>query len=149
MAEAADQLVIDASIAVAWHLKDEEHSDLARQLLHELAAGELQFVAPEHIRYEVPNAITVAAQHRSRLSQAEAQLAVAEFIDLDIPTVTDDALLVAAQSLAFQYGCASYDGLYLALTERLNLRLITADRKFYVLVSTHPLVRWIACSPTT
>ena len=52
-------------------------------------------------------------------------------------------LLVAAQSLAFQYGCAFYDGLYLALAERLNLRLITADRKFYDLVSVHPLVLWI------
>jgi predicted nucleic acid-binding protein len=148
MAEAADQLVLDASIAVAWHLKDEDHSDLARQLLTALTGGELQFVAPEHIRYEVPNAITVAA-NRSRLSQAEARLALAEFIDLEIPTVTDDALLVAAQSLAFHYGCAFYDGLYLALAERLNLRVITADRKLYNLVATHPLVLWITDYPGT
>ena len=33
MAKAADQLVLDASLAVAWYLKDEEHSGLARQVL--------------------------------------------------------------------------------------------------------------------
>lgn len=142
MAAAIDELVLDASLAVAWHLKDEEHSDLARQFLPALVAGELKFVAPQHIRYEVPNAITVAA-FRSRLSRAEARLALAEFHGLDIPTVTDAALVVAAQGLAFQYGCALYDGLYLALAERLNLRLITADRKLYNTVSTHPLVVWI------
>jgi predicted nucleic acid-binding protein len=66
-----------------------------------------------------------------------------EFLELHIPTVSDDDLLRAARALAYQYGCAFYDGLYLALADRLNLRLITADRKLYELVWTHPLVLWI------
>ncbi len=147
MAAAANELVLDASLAVAWHLKDEEHSDLARRFLTAFVAGELTFVAPQHIRYEVPNAITVAA-YRARLSQAEARLTLAEFLGLDIPTVTDTALVVAAQDLAFHYGCALYDGLYLALAERIDRRLITADRKLFNLVSSHPLVVWLTDYPT-
>ncbi len=145
MAAATNQLVLDASIAVAWHLRDEEHSNRAHQLLDSLIAGELRLVAPQHIHYEVSNAITVAAQRREpRLSREEARLGLVEFLKLDIPTVSDDALLSTAQSVAFQYGCAFYDGLYLALAERLDIPLITADRKLYLLVSTHPLVLWIA-----
>ena len=144
MAQAADELVLDASIGIKWHLADEEHSDLAQNLLRQYRTGDVGLVAPAHIHYEVFNALLVASLlRRPRLTPEDAIAATDEFLRLAIPTVTDDALLRAARALVYRWGCAFYDGLYLALAERLNRRLITADRKLYTLVSTHPLVLWI------
>ncbi len=142
MASATNQLVLDASLGVKWNLADEDHSDLAQDLLRQYRAGEVGLIAPEHIHYEVFNALTVASRRR-RLTQEEAVVATDEFLRLLIPTVADAALLRAARTLAYRWGCAFYDGLYLALAERLNIRLITADRKFHTLIASHPLVLWI------
>jgi predicted nucleic acid-binding protein len=144
MASAGDRLVLDASIAFKWHLADEEHTDLAQALLVTYLTGDVGLVAPTHIHYEVFNALMVASRLRTpRLSQQAAIEATEEFLELRIPTITDDDLLRAARSVAYEYGCAFYDGLYLALAERLNLPLITADRKCYDLIASHPLALWI------
>ncbi len=140
MASAADRLVLDASVAIKWQLADEDHSDLAQELLRRYRVGEVSLIAPEHIHYEVFNALTVASRlRRPRLKQQEAVVATDEFLRLAIPTVTDDALLRAARTLTYQYGCSFYDSLYLALAERLNRPLITADQKFFNLIAAHPL----------
>ena len=136
--------MLDASVAVAWHFRDEQFSQLARQILRSVIAGDIRLIAPQHLWYEVPNAITVAAQRRSRMSEAEARLALAEFLALDIPAIADESLVLAAQDVAFQRGCAFYDALYVALAERLNLPLLTADRRLFELLAPHPLVLWIA-----
>ncbi len=144
MASAADRLVLDASIGIKWHLTDEEDSDLAQDLIFRYRTGAVGLVAPEHIRYEVFNALMVASrQRRPRLTVQSAIEATDEFLALQIPTVSDDDLLLAARAVAYQYGIAFYDGLYLALAERLNLRLITADRKLYNLVASNSLILWI------
>ncbi len=136
MTSTADQLVLDASVGIKWYFADEEDNSLAREILRAYLADELGLVAPTHIHYEVFNALMVASRLRMpRLTQDDAIQAMEEFLRLAIPTITDDALLRSARTVAFRYGCAFYDGLYLALAERLNIRLITADRKLYNLVS--------------
>ena len=57
---APSALVVDASVAVKWHLGDEEHADQAVQLLQRFAQGDVELLAPTQIRYEVPSAITAA-----------------------------------------------------------------------------------------
>ncbi len=144
MAPDANRLVLDASVGVKWLLADEEDSGLAQDLLRQFRLGDVGLVAPAHIRYEVFNALMVASRlRRPRLTPQAGIEATDEFLGLRIPTVSDDDLLLAARALAYQYGCAFYDGLYLTLAERLNLRLITADRKLNNLVASHPLILWI------
>jgi predicted nucleic acid-binding protein len=144
MAQAIDELVLDASVGIMWHLADEEHSDLAQELLLRYRSGAVGLVAPAHVHYEVFNALMVASRLRRPRRTAQSAIdATDEFLRLAIPTVNDDALLRAARAVAFHWGCAFYDGLYVALAERLSLRLITADRKLHTLLATHPLVLWI------
>jgi hypothetical protein len=60
MEKTAEALVVDASVAAKWYLRDEtdvEHADL---LLTRFTTGELVLVAPEQIRYEIPATISVA-----------------------------------------------------------------------------------------
>ncbi|MBI2760227.1 MAG: hypothetical protein HYX51_02230 [Chloroflexi bacterium] len=56
---------------------------------------------------------------------------------------TAELLVVAAFAVVQQYGCAFYDGLYLALAQRLGVRFILADRPFYNLIQQLPFVVWL------
>ncbi len=145
VAPAAETLVVDASVATKWHLTDEPDAALALALLDRFADGQVRLVAPQHIRSEVPSAITVTTRLRQpRLTREQGTAAIAEFLALALPTYDDDQLVGAAYEVAHQYGCAFYDGLYLALAQRLGLRFILADERFYALIRRLPFVVWLA-----
>jgi predicted nucleic acid-binding protein len=144
MANLVDRFVLDASIAVKWQLTDEEYWDQAFDLITRYAQGTIELVAPEHFRYEVPNAVTVASQgRRPRITPEQAARSVDEFLRLAVPTVADDELIRRAAELARVHGCAFYDGLYVALALRLSIPLITADDKLYRLFSHLGAIVWI------
>jgi predicted nucleic acid-binding protein len=140
----AGAFVVDASVAVKWHLPDEDDADIAFALLDQFEQGEVDLLAPYHIRYEVGSAITVATLGRGpRLSRVEGELAIAEFLALQLQTRTDDALIPSAHALVHQHGCAFYDALYLALADRLQLPFITADRRLHQRIGHLPNVVWL------
>jgi predicted nucleic acid-binding protein len=144
MTTAADPIVVDASVAVKWHLSDEEFAEDATQLLTRFARGEALLIAPDHIRYEVPSAITVATLgSQPRLTPEQGQEAIEEFLALGLTTVGTDDLILAAYPLVHQYTVALYDALYLALALRMQCSFVTADRKLYQRVGTAPWVVWI------
>jgi predicted nucleic acid-binding protein len=144
MVTTAELLVVDASVATKWHLPDESDADLALLLLERFAAGTVQLIAPGHIRAEVPSAITVATRGRQpRITRTQGDAAIDEFLALALPTVDDDGLVRAAAATAYDYGCAFYDGLYLALAQRLDVRFILADDRFYRLIRHLPSVVWL------
>lgn len=147
-AESAETLVVDASVAVKWHLADEEYEDEATLLIKRFAQGQVELVAPEQIRYEVPSAITVAARGRKpRITRRQGEEAIAEFLNLGITTAGDSELILSAYALVHQHGCALCDALYLALAERLATQFITADRKLYQMIRDLPYVLWIGDYP--
>jgi predicted nucleic acid-binding protein len=114
MATVAEALVLDASVAAKWHLKDEEDADRAILLLNQFVAGRVALWAPSHIRYEIPSVITHATSGRApRLSQAVAQESIAAFLALGIQTVETSDMILDAFLLVHKHGIAFYDGLYL------------------------------------
>jgi predicted nucleic acid-binding protein len=60
MEQTAEALVVDASVAAKWYLRDETDVEQADLLLTRFTTGELVLVAPEQIRYEIPATISVA-----------------------------------------------------------------------------------------
>lgn len=144
MVPTADVLVVDASVAAKWHLPEagEEHAARALALLAQFQTGKLTLIAPRHIRFEVPSALTVAAA-QSRITIAHAQTAIDDFLNLALPTFDDTPLLSAAFPLVTQYRIAFYDAVYLALAQREHVRLITADRKCYNRISHLSDVLWL------
>ncbi len=144
---AANRLVLDASVAAKWHLKDEEYGDRALELLRRYQEGQLQLVAPYLINYELSNAFLIASRRR-RIAFSQAAEAFREFADLGLPTASGHARTSQALDLAERYGCSFYDALYLALAEELGARLITADReRFDRLVQAVDYLLWIADYP--
>ncbi len=137
-------VVVDASVATKWHLRDEESSDAADALLAEFREGRVYLIAPEQIRYEVASAIRNAVRMR-RLSATAARTVIADFLAWRLPTVSDDDLVLLAFDLAVRFGCSLYDGLYLGLAESMGCPLVYADRRLHnALGGRFPWARWLA-----
>ena len=118
------QVVVDASVAVKWVLR-EEHAATARRLL---ATREL--LAPHLLWAEVGN--TLWNRHRRRESSVdEVRRMLAEFQWLPIFTFAHWPLLPEALDLAISLDRTVYDCLYLALAEARNSVMVTADRRFH------------------
>ncbi|MBI2761716.1 MAG: type II toxin-antitoxin system VapC family toxin [Chloroflexi bacterium] len=138
-------MVVDASVATKWHLVDEDLADEALLLLDRFSHGVVNFVAPQHIRYEIASAISVATHRRPpRLTRVEGRAAIQEFLAVNIILFDDNALNQAAYELTHTDGCAFYDGLYVALAQRMGIPLIMADDRLYRLVGHYPFVVWLA-----
>ena len=79
----AKRIVIDASVALKWRLRDEEATSQADALLDDFLAGKLELLTPTLFDYEIANALRVAVT-RQRLSEQEAATALGDFFQYAI-----------------------------------------------------------------
>lgn len=117
---------MDASIALAWVLADEEANAALR--LRDLAVTNprMALFTPPNFWFEVANVLWVAAERRNRLSKADAMTALVALDEFDIHTwMTDPKRCLA---LSFEYDLAVYDAAYLAVALDRNIPLWTLDR---------------------
>lgn len=117
-------LVVDASVAVKWVLAEDD-SDAAHRVVE---SGEALH-APRLLAAEVANAIWSRVR-RGELERGQAVELVATVPDMPLQWHPDEAVCVDAVRLALAYDRAVYDCVYLALARRINVRLVTADRRF-------------------
>jgi predicted nucleic acid-binding protein len=119
-----NRIVLDASVAVKWVLR-EEHGARARRVL---ATSEL--LAPHLIWAEVGNTLW-KRQRRQESSVEEVRRMLAEIQRLPVTTFAHWPLLAAAVDLAISLDQTVYDCLYLALAENRDSVMVTADRRFH------------------
>lgn len=120
--------VIDASVAIKLFV-DEEHSDLARELLQGLAADEPdEFYAPSLLYPECANVLWKYV-HRYGYDSHVARSNLDDLLDLAFRIVTTDDLTASAFDLALTYGITIYDACYVALAQATDFPLVTADKK--------------------
>lgn len=118
-------IVIDASVAVKWFVR-EANTDGAVHLLED---EETLFVAPDIFRAEVVNALL--RQHREgALTDDLPDLALIELEAAMPHLVSSGQLMDRAVAIARRIRHPIYDCLYLALAERWETVLVTADDKF-------------------
>lgn len=135
--------VLDASVAVKWHLEDEDHAEQALAVLADYESGRISLLAPSNIRYEVIGSIRKAAR-RNRLRAEDARGAVEDFLALRLRTVDSDSLILLGYDRAVDYGCTFYDALYVVLAEAAQCPLLLADERLRNnLRNRFPLVLWI------
>jgi len=118
-----ESFVVDTSVAIKW-IVDEEGSDKA-----ELLQG-ADMVAPALFRIEAGNVLRTLAAKQILANDRAIDL----FLFLQTAPVTiidaDELLERRALDLALALEHPIYDCVYLALAERMDRRLITADRRF-------------------
>jgi predicted nucleic acid-binding protein len=124
--------VVDASVGLKWYLP-EVHSDTARRL----RAGGNDLNVPSLFYLEFANALWMKVR-RGELDQADAEAAFAELTLLPLVHYADAALATSALNLAFQTKRSVYDCTYLALALQLQVKLVTADERFWNALSNTP-----------
>lgn len=130
------QIILDANIFLSIFL-GELLQDQAMDLLQTIDTRQIEILAPELMRYEIP-AVLRRGVYQGRLSHEEGLDAIKIFFTYPIKFHIDEDLLLDAYHLAHMYNLpTAYDAQYLALAKRLNCQLWTADRRFYNALSTH------------
>ena len=127
------RVVVDASVAVKWYL-EEPQATAARRIL----SGSFSLWVPGLFFAEFGNVLW----KRWRRRELEARVVVDILEALDVVPIevrAERPLLARAVEIAMNLGSSVYDGLYLALAEAVDARLVTADRAFYRAVAGGPL----------
>jgi predicted nucleic acid-binding protein len=116
--------VVDASIAGAWLLPDEDDA-LAEQAMARMA--EEDAAAPDLLRHEI-RSILLSAERRGRISDDFVHSALARFrgLPLQLAGPGDDTEVVR---LSRKYRLSAYDAAYLALALLQKLPLATLDHR--------------------
>ena len=117
-------LIIDASVALKWFLTNEPEAD---QALAIIGSG-TRLIAPEFLIAEVCNAAWKSAR-LGRITQTQANeiaISLPGFFDtlVHASTLAERAVVIAGQ-----LDHPVYDALYLALAEREQAMLVTADSR--------------------
>jgi len=116
-------LVVDANVGLKWYL-DEAHASAARLLLN----GTEELSVPHYFFTEIGNVLW--KRWRRREISAPAVVAALEEVEtVGLSVWPDRGLLWDAVAIALRRGCSVYDSLYLALADKIDGRLVTADRR--------------------
>ncbi len=123
------QIVIDASVTLAWSLPDEKDSKAARVLELVERGGAL---APTLWSYEIANVLSSLVK-RNRIDSDRATGISAALDALSIVTVPPDAFdwRATTMSLAARFELTGYDAAYLSLTIASRSVLATLDRDLH------------------
>jgi predicted nucleic acid-binding protein len=127
-------IVVDASVAAKWFLQ-EPHTTEALNILKRVLADELSLIAPDHIYAELGNVLWKRTT-AGTVPITDAQAFIADFLKIDMTLVSTADLLLDAYSLAIVHQRSMYDSLYLALSQREQCELVTADAKLVNAVSS-------------
>ena len=135
-------LVIDASVAAKWSLKDETLIEEAAALLDRYNRRELQFIVPDLFWAEFGNILWKAVR-RGRCTRNAADINIAALKDLNLTTVPSESLAEHAFNIAAHFDRTFYDSIYVALAVESRAQLITADEKLANALAAHLPVKWL------
>ncbi|MFF0948910.1 type II toxin-antitoxin system VapC family toxin [Rhizobium leguminosarum] len=116
--------VVDASVAAAWLLADEE-SRTAEEALSFLETDDA--LVPDLFWHEMRN-ILLTAERRKRISNEDVLACLMRLTSLPLRTVSSEDHLPILR-LAGKYQLSAYDAAYLALAVAENVSLATLDAR--------------------
>ncbi len=130
-------IVVDASIALRWVLRDEKEAR-ADALLEQWITSHTEMLAPPLFLAEATNALYLSVK-RDRLTLDEAQLALNTIMQLGVQITEPTDLYPHSLRLAATYRLSNaYDALYLALADIEGCELWTADQRLSANVQPRP-----------
>ena len=134
------ELVVDASVAVMWFVP-EPHSITAKEIL----TPNNTLHAPDLFRAEVVSVLCKKIQIKE-LKADEGREALSAFMQLPFQFHPMAELLIPAFEIALESRQYVYDCVYLVLAVQLNIKMVTADRRFYKAIQKTDLrnhISWI------
>lgn len=138
-----EQIVIDASAALKWRLRDEEATEQADAILNDFLNKRLSLIVPTLFDYEITNALKIAVVMR-RLNKEDALSAIADFQQFALKRTEFSQIQTKAFEMAYRYQRSVYDSTYLALAFSQKILFYTGDRRLFNAVGqTLTWVKWI------
>jgi len=133
--------VIDASVVVDWIAPGSDPASPAARALTRLARSDAELLGPRLLTEEVTNALLTGIRRR-RWTGAAADAAFLMLRDLPVRLMDEPRDLERAWELSRRYdNHPLYDMLYVALAERMQTKLVTADRRLLTrLIATDLLI---------
>lgn len=123
-------LVVDASIAIKWYVREADS-----ETAHRILLAPVTLHAPALLRLELANGLW--KNWRKKLVSAEQIGEAMASLDRTIGHWREpEALIEAALKLCFALDHPVYDCLYLALALELGAPLVTADRRLLAITPT-------------
>ncbi len=117
--------VIDASVVLKWFLQESD-TDRALLLRERHLAGEILFVAPDLLLYEVGNTL----RFKRDFDPSDIQQALSYLLHIQLELIgPTERLLHHAVQFAHRSKLTFYDSVYLAIANDLKTELVTADRR--------------------
>ena len=135
--------VVDASVGVMLYLKEPLSSravDFFRGL-----KGEVPFLlhVPDFFYVEVAH-VLLKAIRGGKVDPHEAAIAIADLCSLAIVPVPSSELAEDALAVAQESGTSAYDACYVALSDRVDAPLVTADKRLVNALAGSPhRVQWL------
>jgi predicted nucleic acid-binding protein len=117
--------VVDASVVVKW-FNQEEYTEPSLLMLDSYRAQKIDLIAPYLLIYEVANALRFNTEFGE--ADVKESLAYLRKLQLDLKPVNETDMEKAV-SIAFGLGLTIYDSIYVALAEKEDGELYTADGK--------------------
>lgn len=132
------KFVLDASVALKWVL-EEVDSDPARRLRQAFTQSVHDLIAPDTFAVEVAHALT-KAERRGFIGSGHATLYLASILSTRPTLHSYLTLLPRAVEISSTVRIGVYDCLYLALAEREDCELVTADHRLINAMRGFPIV---------
>jgi len=124
------RVVLDASVVLKWYLLDEQYGPQALQLLSQYISEDMDITAPALLEYELMNGLAIA-RRRGRIDEETISVAIEGFLNLGIVLVELSEIYQRITHYCHAYNRSAYDASYLAVAEKKNLHLITADERLF------------------
>jgi len=120
--------VLDTSVILKWFSESGESDlDRALQLRQSMLEGNIFFVVPDLLFYELANAL----RHNPNFSMKDVEQAVHSVFEMGLEVQSvDGEVMGEAISLAFKHNITVYDAYFLALAKKEGKPFITADYRF-------------------
>ena len=132
------KFVLDSSVAIKWFVREAD-SDEALAVRDDFARGVHELLAPDVFPVEAAHAIS-RAERQIRITQAEGADHFRDMLFL-LPDLHPSLLLLPrAYELSSQARLGVYDCLYVALAERENCAVLTADARMRNALPGSPVV---------
>jgi predicted nucleic acid-binding protein len=122
-------LIIDSSVVAKWVLPEAD-SPKALRILTDAAANNDRLVVLDLVFSEVANAIW-KRRRQGMLTATEAAASLQALTQAPVRVEPAVPLLAAGFDIAVRYDRAVYDALFLALSQQLGAKAVTADEPLF------------------
>ncbi|MDO8515004.1 MAG: type II toxin-antitoxin system VapC family toxin [bacterium] len=122
-----DKIILDTSVIIKWFVK-EENSDKADGWLVKIKNSSVLLVSPAVLFLELSNALILGNKYEKQ----DAKRAVAAVYKLSPEIIYPDQNLIEdIIELMAKDKIAAYDALFIVLSQKFNIPLLTADLKHH------------------